>query len=93
MKILEEGFPNVFDSSEIQPNQVSKLSLTVGHPNPNLSNLAIEKAKAQKECLRSQVRNVVMFLVMLWLLVTDGLDNLAGNGGVYYITWLELQGF
>lgn len=37
--------------------------------------LAIKKAKAQEDCLRSQVRNVLTFLGMFWLLVTDDLDK------------------
>lgn len=68
------------------------------HAGTNLiqtSHLAIEKTKAQKVCLKSQVRCVAMSLVLCQLLGTDDLDKHhqeRGNAGVYCITWLALQG-
>lgn len=43
-----------------QTKYLTKLNLAVGHPNPN--RLEIEKTKAQKECLRLLVRNIVTSL-------------------------------
>lgn len=100
LKTLKSDFLTVLDSFEVQPNQLTKLNLAVGysHAGTNLiqtSHLAIEKTKAQKVCLKSQVRCVAMSLVLCQLLGTDDLDKHhqeRGNAGVYCITWLALQG-